>query len=167
MLRGPDAMIGALNVRAFEGAFIWTPETSPPPAMVAGPGGLVAGTGGLIMGRFGFADVAAGTVANTRTDAGQRLGLVQPQGGGFTRIFRSAGLWYIRQGLSVTLFTGGNFWVRFAGGAYAGEPVYADQTDGHAISGVSGGAEQTPWTVAANAGPGCLGMISTSNYFGA
>lgn len=158
---------GPLSAQAFEGAFI--SRGGPLSTMDAGPGALVAGAGGCIMGRFGFADIEAGTVLNARTSAAQLCGLVIPQAGNWTQIFydEATRAFWRRQGLMLTLATDGSFWVKFPGGAYASEPCYADQTDGHAISGAAVGAEATRWTVASNAAPGCLAQISTTVKFGA
>lgn len=158
---------GALNVQAFEGSFI--PGGGPLSFMLAGPGSLVAGAGGCMMGRFGFADIAAGTVSNARTDAAQILGLVLPQAGNWTQIFfdSTTRAFWRRQGLAISLANNGSFWARFAGGAYAGQPCYANQTDGSAISGTADGAELTQWVVASNAPPGGLARISTTSFFGA
>lgn len=168
MLGALGAFDNPLNGSPGEGVFIWTPFASEPPTMVAGAGAFVAAQGGTIMGRFGWADPAANTVANARTSAAQLLGLVLPQcGKGWTWVYSDAGRWFIRQGLPVTLATGGNFWLRFAGGAYIGERVYADLLDGHAISGEAVGAEPTPWLVCSNAIPGGLAKASPYAFFGA
>lgn len=156
-----------LSGSPFEGAFIWTPFATIPPTMDAGPGGFVGAQGGVAMGRFAWADYFAGTAGNSRTDSSQRLGFVLPRRGGWTWVYSEGGVWFSRGGLPVTLATGGNFWARFVGGAYVGQRVYADLLDGHCISGEATGAELTPWTVASNAEPGNLAMISTTNFFGA
>jgi len=74
----------------------------------------------------------------------------------------------IREGLPVTLGYRGPYWVRFPWGANGGQPVYADNVAGFAISGNTGGAiTLTPWTVATNCDPGGLAIINTSSKFGA
>lgn len=157
--------IGALGTRVYEGASIFGPYDSPPPTVVAGVGGLVGGAAGTVMGRFGWADPTTGAVDNARTSAGQIPGLVIPHGGGWTRVYCSGGVWIARKGLPVTMAAGGKFWVRFPGGAYAGQPCYADLVDGHAISGYAVGAEATVWTVCGNALPGNLAPISSQANF--
>lgn len=179
------AMFGnqrALNTQVFEGAFASLPRyiNGQPrmPSAPAGPGGYVGQAGGTIAARFGWGNNAAHTVANTRTSAQDQLGVVVPLFSGYgagvvgfghswqfydpaVRAFR------IRQGLPVTLMAKGDFWLRFAGGAYTGMPVYASLVDGSAIAGETTGAELTPWFVCSNA-PGCgLAMVSTNAHFGA
>lgn len=160
---------GALGTQVFEGAFIYAPYTRMPPTVVAGAGGLVAGTGGIAQGRFGWADLTTGLVTNARTAAAQARGLVMPQMGGWSKIYTdpaAPSVLRIRQGLALTLAAGGNFWVRFPGGAFVGESCYADIVDGHAVSGYAVGAELTPWRVVSSANPGELAKISTYAYFG-
>lgn len=172
---------GALNVRAFEGAFasraIFDNLETVFPSALAGAGAYVAPAGGTIQGRFGWGNVPAGTVGNTRTDASDQLGMVLPlraqsganvTGWGWTWQFYdpTVNAFRIREGLPVTLMSQGNFWLRFAGGAYTGEPVWASLVDGSAISGETVGAELTPWFVCSNANPGQLAIISTYAKFG-
>lgn len=172
---------GALSTQVFEGAFaspaLFQNGERRMPSAPAGAGAYVAPAGGTIQGRFGWGNVPAGTVNNTRLDASDQLGVVLPIrvqsgamviGWGWTWEFYDPTVkaFRIRQGIVVTLMAEGNFWVRFAGGAYTGEPVYASLVDGSAISGQTDNAELTPWTVCSNAGPGQLAMISTYAKFG-
>lgn len=167
----------------YEGAFVSSPIDrsngptwfNPVPSVLAGPGALRAAPGGTIQGRFGWAG-ADGLVRNTRLAASDQIGIVKPYrsasgadvvGFGWTwqffdplvRAFR------VRQGLNVNLIAAGPFWVRFAGGAYAGEPVYASLSDGSAVSGSAANCELTPWIVSSNSEPGNLAVISTSAKF--
>ncbi len=176
---------GALNGYPFEGAFVSAPVDrslaptfyNPVPSVLASPGALRAAPGGTLQGRFGWAG-ADGLVRNTRLAPGDTIGIVKPfrsssgadvVGYGWTwqtwdsvaRAFR------VRQGLGVNLIASGPFWVRFAGGAYTGEPVYASLLDGSAVSGPAAGCELTPWVVSSNGPPGNLAIISTSAFFGA
>jgi hypothetical protein len=172
---------GALSTQVFEGAFSSAPLFMNGerrfPSAPAGAGAFVAPVGGTIQGRFGWGNTSTHTVANTRVTASDQLGIVLPLrvqagamviGGGWTWQFYDPAVraFRIRQGLNVTLMAEGNFWLRFAGGAYAGEPVYASLVDGSAISGETSDAEPTPWTVCSNAGPGELAMVSTYAKFG-
>lgn len=176
-----SARNGAFGTQVYEGAFASTAlfqngQTRFPSAL-AGPGGFVAPAGGTIQGRFGWGNVPAGTVSNTRVAAGDQLGLVLPLrarsgagvvGWGWSWEFfdPAVNAFRIRAGLMVTLMAAGDFWLRFVGGAYAGEPVYASLIDGAAISGQTSNAELTPWVVCSNAGPGNLAQVSTYAKFG-
>lgn len=131
--------------------------------MLAGSVMFRAGENGLAVGRFAWADHETGLAANERTDPRQLLAFVLPIFDGVNAVRVSRGVRYIRPGLGVTLMSGGDFWARFASGAQAGQPVYASQVDGSAISGQAGGAELTPWWVATDAAPGDLAIISTTS----
>lgn len=173
---------GAFGTGVYEGAFASIPRfingQARMPSAISTAGGYVAQAGGTIAGRFGWGNNSARMVANTRSSAQDQLGVVLPLAAGYgagvigfgrswqfydplVRAFR------IRQGINVTLMAQGNFWLRFAGGAYTGMPVYASLVDGAAISGETANAELTPWKVCSNTAPGCLAIVSTSAYFGA
>lgn len=169
---------GPLSVQAFEGAFAmpnpqWQPAGFPPyPSATAGAGQFVAAPGGTLQGRFGWGDPSTGLVTNSPV-AGAALGVVVPLVGWratWGRVFfdpAARGV-RIRQGLPVTIMTNGPFWLRFPSGAVAGQRAYADNVDGHAISGNIGGAiTPTQWTVSTGCGPGGLAIVSTSAFYGA
>lgn len=175
------ARYGALNTCVFEGAFVSPPQYMNGEARVAsalaGPGAYVAQPGGTIQARFGWGSAADGLVANTRRGAADQLGVVLPLraqsgalviGWGWSWQFFDPVVqaFRIREGLPVTLLAVGDVWLRFAGGAYAGQPVYASLVDGSAISGDTGGDELTPWFVCSNAAPGGLAKVSTYAKFG-
>jgi hypothetical protein len=188
-----SALLGSLG--AFEGAFASPPlfqnlETRyPQVSALAGPGAWVSNTPGTIQGRFGWGNPASGIVNNTRIDATDQIGIVLPlrcingsNGGVVGGPMALAGpqaswTWQwvdrsvfppvlrVRTGLVVTLMGAGNFWLRFAGGALAGQTVYASLLDGSAISGVSSDSEETPWMICSNASPGGLAIVSTTARF--
>lgn len=168
-------MNSPLNAQVFEGAFVspnpqYSVGGNPPyPSAPAGAHAFVAATGGLIQGRFGWGDPATGLAANAPAGAGPVLGVVVPQAGRWSRVFYdpTVNAYRIRQGLPVTLCTAGPFWLRFAAGANAGNPVYADTVDGHAVSGNTAGAVLTPWFVCTNTEPGGLAIVSSTAKFGA
>ena len=179
-----SAQQGPFGCLPAEGAFASLPLgrnreiLAPFASALAGAGSYTAPEGGTIMGRFGWADPATGLVNNTRTSPADQIGIVLPYrdrsgasvvGVGWTWSFFDpvANAYRVREGLSVTLMSRGNFWLRFAGGAYYGQPVYASLVDGSAISGDTGGAELTPWIVCSNANPGCLAIVSSTAKFGA
>lgn len=166
----------------YEGGFA---SRNPASTMQAGERQLVAGVNGVIMGRFGFADLVTGQVDNSRTSAAQQLGFVLPQIGTWAKIYCDAGTWILREGLMVTLNVTGDFFARFAGGAYPGQAVWASTVDGSAIaypadwtadSGIvtadsnvftadGGTAELTAWKVLSPAAPGCLAEIGVWQTF--
>jgi hypothetical protein len=185
-------MIGfpsALGGYPFEGAFVLPPIdrsngptwANPVPSVLAGPGALRAAPGGTIQGRFGWANPATGLVSNTRITAEDQIGIVKPYrsasgadvvGFGWTWQYFDPtitplpfGGLVIRQGLNVNLIAAGPMWLRFVGGAYPGETVYASLTDGSAISGSAAGAEATRWVVSSNCSPGNLAIVSTTAFF--
>lgn len=145
---------------AFEGAFA---SANPRAVMLGGSYQFTAvDPDGLMVGRFGFADYADGIARNARTNDAQRLGFVLPLSNGrAVRVLR--GQIYARPGVAVTLMRGGDFYVRFAGGASAGQQVYASIVDGAAISGQADDSEATDWFVVTNADPGGLAIISTTS----
>lgn len=124
---------------------------------------MAAAGPGAAIGRFAWADLTAGTVANARTAATQRVGFVLAQRGTWQRIYHDpvAKAWFIRPGMEVTLAAGGEFWCQFPGGAQAGQRVYANTTDGTASVVPSMGYEATPWVVQISCDPGSLAVIST------
>lgn len=147
-----------------EGVFA---SRNPRVSLCAGQAALVAAAGDLMVSRFGWADLVAGTVASTRTDASQRLGWVFPQEGTWQRIYwdKVNKAWRLRAGLPVTIFERGDFWCRFPGGAIVGAPVYALTVDGTPVSGYTASGELTPWTVVTAGAKGELAIISTWSSF--
>jgi hypothetical protein len=156
----------------------------------AGPGAPRSNSPGTIQGRFGWLSSATGLVNNTRLDASDQIGVViplrslNPVNGGVVGGPRglagpqAAWTWQfydptvtpcgglrVRPGLVVTLHVRGNFWLRFAGGALYGNPVYASLVDGSAVSGPSANCELTPWLVCSQNGPGELAIVSTQAFF--
>jgi hypothetical protein len=163
-----------------EGGFVSSPRDrnnapatfNPVPSVL---GSWSAAPGGTIAGRFGWANPATGLVSNTRITAADQIGIVLPisaRGGviGDGRSWQffdpAVQAFRIRQGLGVTLIASGPMWLRFAGGAYAGSPVYASLDDGHAIGGAAENSELTRWVVASNAPGGGLAIASTNAFFG-
>jgi hypothetical protein len=163
-----------------EGGFVSSPRdrNNAPATFNSVPsvlGSWSAPPGGTIQGRFGWANPSTGLVSNTRVSAEDQIGIVLPLsarggviGAGHTWQFFDPAVqaFRIRQGLGVTLIASGPMWLRFAGGAYTGQPIYASLDDGHAISGSAANSELTPWKVASNAPGGGLAITSTNAYFG-
>lgn len=146
-------------MRQIEGFFA-TPN--PYAVQVGGAVRWRAGLDGLAVARFGWADYDSGLVDNVRSQSSQVLAYVFPVVNGNSAVRTVRGVRYAQPGVGVTLMRAGDYWVRFLGGAQAGQPVYASSVDGTAISGQAGGAELTRWVVATNAPPGGMAIISTS-----
>jgi hypothetical protein len=156
----------------FEGAFAYLPPYyyepggGPPyPSVDAGEGALVAGVqpgqSGIAAGRFGWANPASGVVLNSRTTAQDQIGIVIPRRANWESCYLNAGSRWLRKGYQMTLISAGAFWLRFPGGAFRGDPVYADLVDGHAVSGIVSGAELTKFFVTCGCNPGALAQVST------
>jgi hypothetical protein len=159
-------------------------------SVTAGPGAPRSNSPGTIQGRFGWLNSASGLVNNTRLDDSDALGVVVPfrnlngaNGGvvgGPRGIAGAQASWTwefydptvtpcgglrVRPGLVVTLHKRGNFFLRFAGGALYGNPVYASLVDGSAVSGPASNCELTPWFVSSQCEPGQLAAVSTAAKF--
>lgn len=165
-------------VPAVEGALLFRPgidarkygvfTTLPNPEA----GGLHVGVGGLAIGRFGYAD-STGNVTNARSSASDRIGVAilpfaQPVLNAWQRNYwdTTTRTWRAREGTEAVLLTrASGVWVRFAGGSWPGQPVYASTLDGQAFSGYAADAELTLWSVLTVAAPGELAVISTSAFF--
>lgn len=146
-------------MRQVEGFFA---SANPYAVQLAGPVAFRAGTEGLAVARFGWGDLDSGLVDNVRSRAVQVLAYVFPVVNGNSAVRVCRGVRYARPGIGITLMRSGDYWVRFRGGAEAGQPVYASSVDGTAISGEADAAEATRWWVVTNAAPGGLAFISTT-----
>lgn len=161
----------------YEGAFAFQPPYytlapgGPPYASVdAGQGSLQAGTmpgqSGIAAGRFGWANPADGIVLNTRVTAQDQLGVVISRRVNWESAYWSKGSRWLRTGYNITMMGNGAFWLRFPAGAFRGDVVYADLTDGHAISGgTPDNAELTKFFVTSGCIPGGLAQVSSFARF--
>lgn len=113
---------------AVEGDFA---SANPRASMLAGVGALVAGALGVVVGNFAWA--AAG-VATSAWAAASKVGFVHREMNALITAFLGESGLGIPAGLPLTLFTAGDFWDRFAGGATIGQKVYAYYADGTAYS---------------------------------
>lgn len=173
--------MGAFNCagppRPVEGAFA---SYNPRFQILAGAGALVGEPNGVAIGRFGWADLTSGLVYSARQAATDRLGFVyRPTlDNQFWPTFdwrrtywdRARCAWISRGGFELTLARRGDFWAKFAGGAYVGQAVYGKLLDGTCMAmprntGPVDGYDQTPWFVVSEAAPGCLAKISTWSFF--
>jgi hypothetical protein len=189
-----SALVGSYGVYegAFASVPVaWNLETRAPfRSVTAGPTAWRSNSPGTAQGRFGWGNSATGLVNNTRLAASDAIGVVIPfrslngaNGGvvgGPRGIAGGQASWTwefwdptvtpcgglrVRPGLVVTLHARGNFWLRFAGGAIYGDPVYASLVDGSAVSGSAANCELTPWLVCSTTPPGQLCPVSTAAIF--
>lgn len=122
---------------------------------MAGAGFFRSGPDGLIMAHFGWADPETGLARNIPDGLLGLVGLVA----GARRLSLNGVT--LRPGYGCTLFSAGDFYVRFADGASPGQRVYASELDGTPISGEAVGAIPTPWYTVSGCPPGGLAIIST------
>lgn len=159
-------------------------------SVTAGPSAARSNDPGTVQGRFGWLNSETGLVNNTRVASDDVLGIVIPfrslngANGGvvggprglagpqaswtwefYDPTVTPCGGLRVRPGLVVTLHDRGNFWLRFAGGAIYGNPVYASLADGSAVSGPASDCELTPWLVCSMGRPGQLAIVSTQAIF--
>jgi hypothetical protein len=124
--------------------------------MIAGPGGLVAGTDGVTIGKFAWANSLG--VVSSKGAVGQ-IGFVQRDQVALITTWLAETTMTVPAGMPITLYTAGDFWARFAGGATLGQKVYASYTDGSASSAATGtpptGASVTG-SIAANVVTGAI-----------
>ena len=123
----------------------------------AGPGGLVAGPGGVTIGRFAWVtsplDPNSAPQIALSNGAGSVAGFVQRAQQGLNSTFLSNAGMTILQGLPVTVFTGGDFWVKNAGSGQAliGQKAFANLLTGAvsfaAAGSIPGGASDSAGAV--------------------
>lgn len=141
-MSGFQTQINAQPAPAVEGDFA---SINPMASMLASTNTLRAGSAGVTVGRFAFARNDTGIVSNQNPGVAARLGFVQrDQPGVLITTFLGQASMVQQAGYGSTLFTKGEFWARFAGGAAVGQKVYASYYDGSA----SAAATATPTTEA-------------------
>lgn len=122
------------------------------PTAVALPpeGSYKAGSGGIYQSRFVWADGTDATLVNN-TGTGVPLGFVMNTGKGVIPL-GSTGSLLLEEGTDVGVFTNGDFWVRTATAATAGQKIFATLADGTIQTAAAGatvsGAVETPYYVA-------------------
>jgi hypothetical protein len=97
---------------------------------------------------------------------GGQLGVVIPRLGLWSLTYVVQGVRHLRAGNPVTLYSPGDFYVRFPQGANIGASVYVDPATGIAYAADGGGYQLTPWKAVTNARPGALGVISPYQFVG-
>lgn len=123
-----QAQVNLQPAPAVEGDFA---SANPRATMLAGAGGLVTGAAGVVVGNFAWA--VAG-VATSAWAAASRIGFVHREMNALITAFLGESGLTIPAGLPLTLYTAGDFWDRFAGGAAIGQKVYAYYADGTAYA---------------------------------
>lgn len=105
-------------------------STNPHISVDAGPGGFVAGTSGVTVGLFAWADANNLTVSNA--GIGAPTGFVHRAQQALITTFLADSTSIVPAGLPVTLFSGGDFWVRNSGSTASaiGQKAYANYTTG-------------------------------------
>lgn len=142
---------------AVEGDFA---STNPRATVLAGPGGLICGDAGVIVGRFAWAtdeyvdgDGAPASVNNF--GSGPVTGFVHREQQGLIEVYLEEATMQVPAGFPITLFEGGDFWVKNAGASQAlpGMKAYANYADGtvtFAASGAPGTASGSASSIAAS-----------------
>ena len=141
---------------AVEGDFA---SANPRFTVPAGPGGFVAGPNGVAVGRFAWADATNTVAANT--GAGAPTGFVHREQNGLITAFLGDDTMLVPAGLGVTLFSGGDFWVKNAGtlASAIGQKAYANNADGS----VTFGATSTPTTGGTSSAASIAVNLTTSS----
>lgn len=130
-LNGFQNVINAKAPPAIAGDFA---SVNPRASVLATEGNLVAGVGGLAVGNFAFVNPADQSVHQNYVN-GYQIGFLSRVQQGLITQFLGLATMAVPRGFMVTLHDQGEFFAAFAGGATAGQTVYADETTGAAISG--------------------------------
>lgn len=102
---------------------------NPRAVAIAGAGQLVApAPNGLTVGNFAWVD-AFGNVTQYHV-AGAQIGFLHRENNAVIVSFLAPATYVVNGGFPITLYTQGDFWAKFAGGATPGQVVYADPATG-------------------------------------
>jgi hypothetical protein len=154
-----QASVKAQPAPALAGDFA---SSNPRSTAIAGPGQFVVPSGGLTVGNFVFINPADNTV-HAAYVSGYEIGFVGRRQDGLITTFLAESTYALQAGFALTLFSGGDFWAKFAVAAPTpGVAVYASTTDGTPQVASSGGV-LTGWTLRSIAGTGELAKMSTYN----
>lgn len=110
----------------------------------AGPGGLVAGPSGAVVGRFAWAvspeDIDGAPATVNSFGSGPVTGFLAREQQGLITVYLDASSMAVPQGFGLTLFNGGDFWVKNDGAGLAtpGMKAYANFADGKITFAASG-----------------------------
>jgi hypothetical protein len=108
-------------------------SANPRASKLAGPGQLVAPVGGLIVGQFFFINPTTGAVSQTFA-TGDLTAFLHRENQALITQWLADSAMVVPQGYPITGMVAGDFWAKFAGGATAGQAVYADDGSGLPIS---------------------------------
>lgn len=150
---------------AVEGDFA---STNPRTTLIAAAGALVCGALGAIVGRFAWLSYAqadsdnAPAVINT-FGTGPVAGLIHREQQGLIQQYLQESTMLVPAGFPVTVFDGGDFWVKNNGAtsALVGQKVYANYADGKATAAATGSLNgaSTPTGSISAATSGFVGSI--------
>lgn len=134
------------------------PYGSPGAGGAGAVGQLVSPVGGLIVGNFAWADLNTGAVSQS-FDANGQLGFLHREEQAIIVTYLGISTYVVNQGFPITLFSQGDFWGKFAGGAIPGQRVWADPDTGALISAVT-----APFVVVATGSVGAsfTGVVATN-----
>lgn len=136
-------------------------STNPYYSVLAGEGQIKAGEKGVIVGSFAWFDPETGLATNTKVANGL-IGFVRRDNTALLNEYLAESSLIIPKGFIVTLYDGGDFWARFAGGANIGQKVFANTANGSVVAADTAPAdyEETGFIVASKAEAGALAKIS-------
>lgn len=126
---GFQSQVNVVPAPAVAGDFA---STNPAMSIVNGPGAFVADTAGAVVGRFAWADTGTNTKV-TNSGSGAPTGFVARMQQGVITAYLADNSMVIPQGMPVTLFSEGDFWVKNTDASAAsviGNKVFASNTDG-------------------------------------
>lgn len=140
---GFQTSVGVVPAPAVEGDFA---SANPRFTVDAGQGALVAGAAGVTIGRFAWASYqgidndGAPAVVNS-FGAGAPTGFVHREMQGLITLFLTSNGYTVPAGKEITLFNGGDFWVKNNGttAAIPGQKCYANNSTGAASFAAAGG----------------------------
>ncbi len=132
---------------------------NPRAVVLAGPGNLVAPVGGLVVGQFAWADLTTEVVSQSFNPNGQ-LGFLRRSDAAIIVTYLGISTFVLNAGFPVTLFSQGDFWGLFAGGASPGQIVYADPSTGALVAGGASAPLVTSFT--ASVGAAVTGVVGVS-----
>lgn len=121
---------------------------NPRAVVLAGPEQFVSPEEGLFVGQFAWADTDTGAVSQTY-QPGYQIGFLHRENNAIIVEFLGEATMKVLKGLPITLFSQGDFWAKFAGGATPGETVYADPSTGAALAGPASGLNSAVVTASA------------------
>jgi hypothetical protein len=126
---GFQSQVNVVPAPAVAGDFA---SSNPRSSVINGPGAFVADTAGAVVGAFAWADTATNTKVTNSGSAAPTGFVAREQQGLITTYLADNGM-TIPQGMPVTLFGAGDFWVKNTNASLAsavGNKVFANNTTG-------------------------------------